>query len=471
VVSIHRFENIFNADTFRLIVDHLERIAGSMPLVFVAHPATARQLDKLGLRPRLAACPNITVRGRLPFFAFIRLVAGSEYVITDGGSNQEELSYLGKPALIFRAATERQEGLGENAVLSRFDPAVIDDFCRNYAAHQRPVQAVPGSPSELIADWLVANGFSAPCEPGPSRGIGGWRIAAGLLVVLLAGAYVWTHREALLGHVQHFQPSYAPWLALVTIGSIAINGLIMRDLVRQFDVRLKFTEWFGLTAAGSLSNYLPMPQAGAIARGLYLKRAHRLPYDSFTATVLVTYAMALPAIGALGLAGLAAMALAGQPTPWQLGLFFAVLAASIVFFGPAVGLLRPFKRLSRFREGLAILLQHHILGRMVVLQVAQLLLTAIAIWLSFRSLGQPIGWSGGLMLGLLANASGIANITPGNLGVTESAAALGAYFLQGDTRLAVVAYSVYRAISIAVLAVIGSAFLLVFGRRAGSVPG
>ncbi len=39
---------------------------------------------------------------------------GPEYIATDGGSNQEESCYLGKPYLVLRKETERQEGLGEN---------------------------------------------------------------------------------------------------------------------------------------------------------------------------------------------------------------------------------------------------------------------------------------------------------------------------------------------------------------------
>jgi UDP-N-acetylglucosamine 2-epimerase (non-hydrolysing) len=469
VVSIHRFENIFRPAAFRRIVDQVDRVAASMRLVFVAHPATARQLDRLGLRQRIAANPNITVCDRLPFFDFIRLSANAEFVITDGGSNQEELTYLGKPTLILREATERREGLGETAVLSNLDPVTIDEFVRNYAAHRRPPLTVTQRPSERIADWLVVNGFAEPREAAPGNRRTFWRAVVALLVVALAGVYVWGHRAALLALLQHFRPQYVPGLALVTFLSVAVNGVIMRDLVGQFGVRMRVLEWFGLTAVGSLSNYLPMPQAGAVARGLYLKRVHRLPYDAFTATVLVTYVMVLPAIGGLGLIGLTVMALTSQPTPWPLWLLFALLAASVAVFGPAMGLLRVFRRFAGFHDGLAILLQQHRLGRMVALQVAQLLLTAIAMGLAFRALGNPIGWSGSLMLGLMANASGIANVTPGNLGITESAAALGAYLLRGDPHLAIVAYSVIRVVSVCVLALVGPACLLLSKSRARAV--
>lgn len=463
VVSIHRFEHIFKPAVFRSILDHVERIAGAMPLVFVAHPATVQQLDRLGLRCRLDANPSIDVRDRRPFFEFIRLVDAAEFVVTDGGSNQEELFYLGKPTLLLREATERREGLGGNAVLSKLDPDRITEFCANYAAYRRPPVAADASPSEVICDWLVTNGFSAPTAPDDAprpRRAAPWRVATALAAAVLAVAYIWANRDVLAAHLAGFNPAFAPWLLLTALTSIAVNGAIMRSLVRQFGVRLRAWECFGLTAVGSLCNYLPVPQAGGVVRGVYLKSRHKLPYDTFTATVMVTYVMALPAIGVLGVACLAVLRVKGLPSPWPLWLLFAGLSACVLVFGPAMGLLRPFKKLARFQAGIRILLQRHIIGRLVVLQITQLVLTGVALWLGFRALGHSVGWAGSLMIGLLANAAGVANVTPGNIGVVESATGLGAFLLSGDTHLAVVAYSLYRVASIVVLGVSTTVFLL-----------
>ncbi|HHX81694.1 MAG TPA: hypothetical protein GX696_01765 [Pseudomonadaceae bacterium] len=61
----------------------------------------------------LEYCSHIELRPRYDYFRFIGLVKGAEYVITDGGSNQEECFYLGKPCLLMRKATERDEGVGD----------------------------------------------------------------------------------------------------------------------------------------------------------------------------------------------------------------------------------------------------------------------------------------------------------------------------------------------------------------------
>lgn len=157
VVSIHRFENIFNAKRFRFIVASLETIAQSIPLVFVLHPATKKQAIKLGLMPRLENNETIRLQDRLTYLPFMSLIGHSRFVVTDGGSNQEELSYLGVPTLLMRGATERAEGLDDNVVLSNYDEAVIERFVTAALAREDVPTTLPAgaSPSDLIARHLI----------------------------------------------------------------------------------------------------------------------------------------------------------------------------------------------------------------------------------------------------------------------------------------------------------------------------
>jgi UDP-N-acetylglucosamine 2-epimerase (non-hydrolysing) len=96
---------------------------------------------------------------RLEYLAFVKAVRNSEFVITDGGGNQEELSYLGKPTLLFRDETERKEGLGENVVLSKLDRATIDAFVDDYKSLARAEGVPDHSPARTIVSFLVERGF------------------------------------------------------------------------------------------------------------------------------------------------------------------------------------------------------------------------------------------------------------------------------------------------------------------------
>lgn len=154
VVSIHRYENIFKKDQFLKIISELEYVAEKFKLLIVQHPATFIQLDKLKLRSRLEANKNIELLPRLEYLEFIKAVKHAEFVITDGGGNQEELYYMGKPTLIFRSVTERQEGLGTTAVISKLDHNIIEQFIGGYKKYSREPVSENVSPARIIVNFL-----------------------------------------------------------------------------------------------------------------------------------------------------------------------------------------------------------------------------------------------------------------------------------------------------------------------------
>jgi len=156
LVSLHRFENVFRQDSMRMIVDHLDRVARHHPLLFILHPPTTRQLKRFGLYERLESHPGIELRPRYTYFDFVSLLESAQFVITDGGSVQEESFYLGLPCLLMRRNTERKEGLGENALLSAIDGPTIDDFVANFEGFRRPRRIGGQSPSEVIVDSVLS---------------------------------------------------------------------------------------------------------------------------------------------------------------------------------------------------------------------------------------------------------------------------------------------------------------------------
>lgn len=157
IASFHRFENIFNAKSLERLVNITEKAAKSISIILIAHKPTIKKLEEFNLLNIIKQNPNIEIRPRYDYANFIRLVLKSEVVLTDGGSNQEECFYLGKPCLILRNATERNEGLHENAVLSKYDANIIHEFIGNYEKFKRPEVVISPSPTEIIVDYLISN--------------------------------------------------------------------------------------------------------------------------------------------------------------------------------------------------------------------------------------------------------------------------------------------------------------------------
>lgn len=154
IVSLHRYENIFSERQFLSLIETVEVLAKKMRLLFILHPPTKSQLNKFSFYDRLASNNNIELRPRYDYFDFIKLLNKAEFIITDGGSNQEESFYLGKPCLLLRKKTERQEGIGENAVLSAYSKKVVEDFVDNYQDYKKIPKADVVSPSKIVADFL-----------------------------------------------------------------------------------------------------------------------------------------------------------------------------------------------------------------------------------------------------------------------------------------------------------------------------
>ena len=79
----------------------------------------------------------------------------AEFIVTDGGSIQEESYYLNVPCLVMRKKTERLEGIDANAYLSEFDSVKIKYFIEHYQEFSCNYRTPGESPSSKIADYLA----------------------------------------------------------------------------------------------------------------------------------------------------------------------------------------------------------------------------------------------------------------------------------------------------------------------------
>lgn len=150
--TVHRQENIYNEELIGFCVKKVLELANNMCCVFVLHAPTKEVLIKLGLLNSIKDHKNIIMMPRVGYFDFTHVLANAEFLITDGGSNQEEGYYLWKPTLVLRHETERIEGIWKNVVISKCAPEVIDYFVKNYANYNfsSPLGANFSSPSEII---------------------------------------------------------------------------------------------------------------------------------------------------------------------------------------------------------------------------------------------------------------------------------------------------------------------------------
>jgi len=151
---LHRQENLLDKSFVRYAVKLIEEMSKKMSCVVVLHEPFREVLKSLNLLERIVQATHVKPIPRQPYISFTHLLAKAEYVITDGGSNQEECYYLGKPCLLLRQETERQEGLGKNVVLSKKEKSTIQDFLIDPTSWKKvPVKSTV-FPSKIVAKTL-----------------------------------------------------------------------------------------------------------------------------------------------------------------------------------------------------------------------------------------------------------------------------------------------------------------------------
>ena len=151
-VTLHRTENLFSKRNFQKFVDLLNSIPEKYKITWYLHEPTENFLNRY--KPNLSK--NITTSKLLGHDDFIEKIKKSSFVITDGGSIQEECYYLGKNTIIWRNTTERPFALNKNMLISNYSVTKSQKFLLKYIdTNYKPKETV--KPSEEIIKYFRNN--------------------------------------------------------------------------------------------------------------------------------------------------------------------------------------------------------------------------------------------------------------------------------------------------------------------------
>ena len=114
LVTSHRRENL-GAGVVK-ICHALKKIALEFPGCEIVFPLHLNPLLRGPIIEMIDGIPNIKLIEPLDYKSFVYFMAISYLVLTDSGGIQEEAPSLGKPVLVMRDTTERQEGLEAGTV-------------------------------------------------------------------------------------------------------------------------------------------------------------------------------------------------------------------------------------------------------------------------------------------------------------------------------------------------------------------
>jgi UDP-N-acetylglucosamine 2-epimerase (non-hydrolysing) len=155
VLTLHRPSNVDNGDQLRATLDAVAELAHRIPVVFPAHPRTAKNIEAFGLKAVKTwqggsiHGPGLCMMPPASYLDFLDLMQHAVMVITDSGGVQEETTYLGVPCLTYRDNTERPVtiSMGTNRVVG-CDPQhlLLNALEVLESAPHRPGRSAPRRP-------------------------------------------------------------------------------------------------------------------------------------------------------------------------------------------------------------------------------------------------------------------------------------------------------------------------------------
>ncbi|MHA1960830.1 MAG: non-hydrolyzing UDP-N-acetylglucosamine 2-epimerase [Candidatus Thorarchaeota archaeon] len=159
LLTLHRAENVDDSSILNGLVKGLLSIPRD--IVFPAHPRTIRRLEEFDLLDMVQSSKHIHLIEPTGYVDFLRLLLDCDFVVTDSGGIQEEVTApsLNKRVFVLRLSTERPEAVDSgHAMVVGTDPekfpALIMEQSDMDADEKRTCPYGQGDTSVKITDVL-----------------------------------------------------------------------------------------------------------------------------------------------------------------------------------------------------------------------------------------------------------------------------------------------------------------------------
>ncbi len=282
-----------------------------------------------------------------------------------------------------------------------------------------------------------------------------------ILIVVCAVAYLLARPEQFT-ILKNISGANLFVLFLLSCLAVTCNAWQFRYLVMVFDIRLPFTEWFGLTVTNAMYNYFAPVRGGMVARALYLKKKHNFPLSEYASLLAGIYWFSFFICAMLALIlGIAHY----TPEAKFYVLIIAVSAALLIFtiLIAAASLFIDLSRLpipnARLRNILSIFsrgLSQFGKNKAMLLPICFfcllfVFLSSACLYWAFVSLGISVCFTKVILVQAFLSISLVLSITPGNLGIKEGIIGLFAGVLDISVEQAIMGALLDRAVSLIIV--------------------
>ncbi len=159
VVTLHRPSNVDQPEVLRALLETLEEVSKSVPLICPLHPRTHANIEKFGLTHFLNL-PCVAILPPQGYLEMLGLMSKARVVLTDSGGMQEETTALGVPCLTLRENTERPITAeeGTNTVVGTDRSKIlraIDEVMKTGGKRGRMPEYWDGRAAQRIAEHMA----------------------------------------------------------------------------------------------------------------------------------------------------------------------------------------------------------------------------------------------------------------------------------------------------------------------------
>ncbi|MBT3408877.1 flippase-like domain-containing protein [Candidatus Woesearchaeota archaeon] len=252
-------------------------------------------------------------------------------------------------------------------------------------------------------------------------------------------------------------PIYLIPLMIISFIFIYSNGIILKTLMRPFQIKLKNNESFGLAIITNFYNLITPFKGGAAARAIYLRKKHDFPYVNFLATLSAIYILIFLVSSLTGIFSM--LTLQEKSTPILVALtIFIIFLLSIIIFSPKIKE-NSNKWLNRFIKVIngwhLIKNNKKIITITIIISLIQVLLTAFNNLIAYQIFGIEITLAKALFIAAISNLSIIIAITPGNLGIGDAINVFTANIVGIPLTEAIATTMLLRAVNLAIIFILG----------------
>lgn len=200
-----------------------------------------------------------------------------------------------------------------------------------------------------------------------------------------------------------------------------LTGLKFKYIYLQYHNALHFSEWYGMTMVGSMTNYL-LPQSGLAVRAGYFKFKKEIPVKIFFQIQILDYIYFFLTSCIIGMAILFLIDF-DSDLKYTLFLFFLiVLLLCGLTFIKLDNIRLKYKYICKiidFIKSLQSFNNFNNARRIVILNITKVLLISILYLFSFSIAGVKIDYMMAAIIGIVINILIFFPITPGNMGIQE----------------------------------------------------